>query len=94
MKKLIKTISIILAIFSFALLTALLAVDHLMPDKFLLTEGERLVFNTKIPLSASEQTTQFAKQASVQAGNHFQTNLKLFGFVPVKEITVDVVKQK
>jgi stage IV sporulation protein B len=93
-KKIFKTVSIIISIFAIALLTTLITVNNLMPDRFLLIEGDKLIFNTKIPLSASSNTNLLAKQASAQAGNNFGANLKLFGFVPVKQITIDVIKQK
>lgn len=94
MKKVIKIVSVIISIFAIALLTALIAVTNLMPDRFLLVEGDKLIFNTKIPLSASTDNNQIAKEASAQAGNNFKTSLKLFGVVPVKQVTIDVVKQK
>ena len=62
-----------------------------LPDDYHVTEGQTLNFPKNIPV-VSAADGSIAVQANLRAGQRYQSDLKLFGVVDVKDVNVNVVK--
>jgi stage IV sporulation protein B len=95
MKKTIKILTCIIAIMAITTLSATILYSQIMPDSFNVVEGRLLEFNNKVPISAISTKNEKVVQASatLKAGNNYSTELELFGCIPVKKVTVDIVKE-
>jgi stage IV sporulation protein B len=95
MKKTIKIITCIIAVMAITALSATILYSQIMPDSFNVVQGGLLKFSSNVPLSATSTKKEKVVQAesTIKAGNFYTTELKLFGCVPVKEVTVDIVKE-
>lgn len=95
MKKMIKTFAILL----FVMLIPIGALGVLtvqgLPDHFNTVRGESIQLETGVPVSvepAGEKAV--AAEASARTGNtEYQTNIKMFGLIPVKSVSVKVVNE-
>ncbi|MDR3645401.1 MAG: SpoIVB peptidase [Clostridia bacterium] len=95
MKKYIKIMSVLLGLFSLAAVGGSIYVANILPDTFSVLQGKKLSFTSDLPVVAECNTTQksVAVSASVKAGNVYSTEIMLFGIIPVKQVTVDVVNE-
>lgn len=78
------------------LLGGSILVSNILPNSFSVVEGKGLSFAGSLPLSVrSGGSASGAVQASaaLKAGDVYQTEINLFGVIPVKTVTVDVVKE-
>ncbi len=74
-----------------ALWCAICYYENVMPDRYTVTEGQSLTLTGG--LEAKETTNEGAAAVSAVSGNMYHSFIKLFGVFPVKEVTVNVVKE-
>ncbi len=95
MKKLIRGIAATCAACCTGLLVLISAVSFSMPNSYSVIEGDNLTLQTVLPLSVGDRDTgESSKLVGMTSGNKVNMELKLFGFVPVKEVSVQVVEPK
>lgn len=74
-------------------LSVVINLSQHIPNQFSVTEGTTLQLEGAVqasaPLNQSEQTIE---AVSLSAGNHYTVSLKLFGLVPIKDVSVAVVE--
>lgn len=91
-KKIIQPIFSAAALLSAALLTLAYLFGNHLPDTFQVVEGSRLSFS-RLPVRAvyNDSTPSQSTLGHALAGSEYNVDLKLFGFIPVKQAQVDVV---
>ncbi len=91
-KKIIKPIFSAATLLSAALLTLAYLFGNHLPDTFQVVEGSRLSFR-HMPVQAIYNDSAPSQSTLGQplAGSAYNVDLKLFGFIPVKQAQVDVV---
>lgn len=89
MKKFIKLTASFLFVLAipFFCLTGI-AIERL-PDSFSVAEGTEFQLNTEIPVTLNPGVQE---ASSIKGGGEYQAQIKLFGMMPVKEVSVDVVE--
>lgn len=94
MKKLFTIAFSLVSAAAVSILAASLIFSQIMPGSFSVVEGSRLSFSN-IPLVAKiqDEPKEVAAFSSLKAGQDYKSELELFGFIPVKQVNVDVVKQ-
>jgi stage IV sporulation protein B len=95
MKKTIKVFACIIAVLAIATMSITILYSQIMPDSFCVIEGNFLKFTSDLPISAVKINDDKVVQvgATLKAGNNFSTQLELFGCIPIKKVTVDIVKE-
>lgn len=95
MKKLIRGIAATCAACCTGLLVLISAVSFSMPNSYSVIEGDNLTLQTVLPLSVGDRDSgENSRLVGMTSGNKVNMELKLFGFVPVKEVSVQVVEPK
>lgn len=93
-KKSIRCFTAVLSAACLCLFLLATAVSNGLPDSFMVTQGNELIMNGGIPVTASKQLGE-EKPASVLAGEnngeHYKVDLNLFGIVPIKSAEVEVI---
>ena len=91
-KKIIKPIFSAAALLSAALLTLTYLIGNHLPDHFQVVEGSRLTLNMPVQAVYNDSApSQSLLGQKALAGSEYNVDLKLFGFIPVKQAQVDVV---
>ncbi|HEX3027059.1 MAG TPA: SpoIVB peptidase [Clostridia bacterium] len=95
MRKQIKIIAAVCGIVMLSLLTAGLLLADRIPDRFSVIEGQELTFENRYPIVAvsANQPQSMEVSGTLKAGEQYKTDLKLFGVVEVKNVSVKVVKE-
>lgn len=97
MKKCIKIITSLTAIAVMILFGLTIYLDIALPNKFYVVEGEKVVLHSKLALSMeNDEPLKTGRAAAVSevAGSSHSGKIMLFGIIPVKTTTIDVVKEK
>ena len=95
-RKFFRTLAGISAICATALFITAYVVSVSLPDKYMITEGEEFTIRSRVEVNAKNCISQrgVARQAASQAGNTYQSQLSLFGMMPLKTVTVQVVEKQ
>ncbi len=95
MKKLIKGLTLVLAILTSGVLTLSSAVGASLPDEFQVTESSGIQINAMLPVSAKTDSGKELVEAGVlQAPNQsYRANLMLMDLIPVKQVDVRMVEE-
>ncbi len=91
MQSIIRKITGCLFICCVALWCSICYYEKVMPDRYTVTEGENLTLMGN--LEALPNTVNGATAVSAVSGNMYHSSIKLFGVFPVKDVTVNVVKE-
>ena len=91
MKKYIKRIAAFCGAAAFLMLGAGLVLAKELPDEFCVVEGHSLSFAGGLPLMATADGS-VAAQTNLKAGLIYQSDLRLFGLIQIKDVKVNVVK--
>ncbi len=97
MKKCIKAISALTAVAVTILFGLTVYLNVTLPNKFYVVEGEQVVLHSKLALSVKNDKPSIKGRATAVsgvAGSSHSGKLMLFGIIPIKTATVDVVKEK
>lgn len=97
MKKCIKIMTSLTAIAVMILFGLTIYLDIALPNKFYVVEGEKVVLHSKLALSMeNDEPLKTGRAAAVSevAGSSHSGKIMLFGIIPVKTTTIDVVKEK
>lgn len=70
---------------------ALIYLDGCILDSYRINEGDKLSIDSALPISISYDRAVADDQ---RAGNRYTAQVKVFGFIPARNITVDVVEEK
>ena len=89
MKKLTKSIAAFLFILAIPFFTLTALAARQLPDSFFVPEGNQLKLNTELPVTLSSGVQE---ASSIKGGGGYQAQIKLFGVMPVKDVSVDVVE--
>lgn len=92
MIKFIKRFSVFFGILTLSALMASFSVAKELPDSFCVTEGQTFSIYNELPITA-ESNDSVAAGASLKAGCRYTSDLKLFGVIELKSVTVNVVNQ-
>jgi len=90
--KFIKRFSVFFGILTLSALMASFSVAKELPDSFCVTEGQTFSIYNELPITA-ESNDSVAAGASLKAGCRYTSDLKLFGVIELKSVTVNVVNQ-
>lgn len=92
-----KTVRFAAATVGIAAMTVVLAcaiASWMLPDTFSVVAGKQLSFAGRFPVTTEKKTGGAVQaNASLKAGDVYSTELSLFGVVPIKQVTVDVVNE-
>lgn len=77
-----------------ALLCFLFYISNLLPDRYMIAEGEEFSIRSQLNVTASVENKDSLRQVLTQSGNTYQAQLKLFGSIPLKQVTVQVVDKQ
>ena len=91
MKKAIRIFDIIFAVVCTAVFVLVGAGNYLMPDSVIINDSERAVFSD---IYYCSQTVPLSTSVDYQTAQSRQRQLKLFGVVPVKNVTVTQQQRK
>lgn len=97
MKKCIKIVTTLTAMAVMLLFGLTIYLDIALPNKFYVVEGQEVVLHSKLALSMKNDEplkSGRAAAASEVAGSSHSGKIMLFGIIPVKTTTIDVVKEK
>ncbi|WP_343277460.1 SpoIVB peptidase S55 domain-containing protein, partial [Ligaoa zhengdingensis] len=94
MRKVIHAATGILACCAALLLGFLFYMNSNLPDKYMVSEGGIFSIPAKAEITATVEQTKSSRQVLTQSGNIYQAQLKLFGVVPLKQVTVEVVEKQ
>ena len=90
-RKTIQRIAAFCGAAAFMMLGTGLVLARELPDQFSVVEGQSLNFSGSLPLVATSDST-VAAQSNLKAGLNYESDLRLFGLVQVKDVQVNVVK--
>lgn len=90
MKIAARTLFCLLAAASLIVFGALIYLDGQLSDSYKITEGESLNIDSTLPISISYAGAK-EDTSDQQSGNSYDAKVKIFGFIPARNITVDVV---
>ncbi len=90
-KKFFKGCSALLAGVSIPLLALIGYLNDTLPDRFYVTEGEPFAIHSGFDIKTSEQGRELLQETYGAAGNLYTTDLKLWGGLELKPVTVEVV---
>lgn len=95
MKKLIKGLTLVLAIFASGVLTLSSAVSASLPDAYQVTKSSGIQINAMLPVSAKTENGKELVEAGVlQSPNQsYRANLMLLDLIPVKQVDVRMVEE-
>ncbi len=85
----IRTLFCVLSVLCIVIFGALIYLEGKISDSYKIGEGESLSIDSVIPISISY--TGAEKSDRREGGGSFDAKVKVFGFVPARNITVDVV---
>ena len=91
MQKFIKHFAVITGIAAFLLLGAVLMYSNELPNNIDVIEGQQLKFSDNIPVVATGKDS-VAVQSNLKSGFDYQSDLKLFGIIQIKNVNVSVVQ--
>ncbi|WP_312644574.1 SpoIVB peptidase [Hydrogenoanaerobacterium sp.] len=94
MRKFLKVTVGTFAICVAALLCVLFYISSLLPDRYMIAEGEQFSIRSQLNVTASVENNGNLRQVFTQSGNTYQAQLKLFGAIPLKQVTVQVVDKQ
>ena len=94
MRKVIHAATGILACCAALLLGFLFYMNSSLPDKYMVSEGGIFSIPAKAEITATVEQAKSSRQVLTQSGNIYQAQLKLFGVVPLKQVTVEVVEKQ
>ncbi len=89
LKKTIKTITGCLAFMMVPLFALAAVLSTRLPDSYSVAAGTELQVNAGFPVTADSGVQQ---ASAVNGGGRYQSSLKLFGVMPIKEVSVNVVE--
>ena len=92
MKKVIRWLTALAAIPCALLLALAIFYQIQLPDRFSVTQGQTLQFEDQ-SIEVSARMKKGVVETSLSAGNSYQAELKLFGILPVKQVTISVVEE-
>jgi stage IV sporulation protein B len=95
MKKTIKMLTCLIALMALTTISTTILYSQIMPDSFSVVEGRLLEFNNTLPISTKNIKDEKVIQAvaTLKAGNNYSTEIELFGCIPIKKVTVNIVKE-
>lgn len=95
MKRFFRIIAAVIGAAAFSLLIGTMVLAHMVPDTYSVVEGRTFSLPSEWELHAVGRSGNKAVAANAQlrAGNIYSTSLELFGVVPVKTVTVHVVRE-
>lgn len=98
MKKYIQAVAGVVAAGVTLLLAFVLYVQATLPDNFFVAQGESLMINSRLSITAAAQMESEAQSLDPkvydQAGNCYSLKLSLFDSVVIKQVQVQVVERK
>ena len=95
MKTIYKCAAGLFSIGVIALLLAALYLQTVLPDSFYVAQGEELDLSSQYSnIICSMKKNHFPVEAYSAAGNSYTMNLKLLGFVDIKDVNVQVVDRR
>lgn len=94
MRKLCKVVAGAAAGCAAALLCILFYIGSLLPDKYMIAEGEEFSIESSFGVTASVEKAAGTRQVLTQSGDLYKAQLKLMGVLPLKEVTVQVVEKQ
>ena len=94
MRKVIHAATGVLACCAALLLGFLFYMNSSLPDKYMVSEGGIFSIPAKAEITATVEQAKSSRQVLTQSGNIYQAQLKLFGVVPLKQVTVEVVEKE
>ncbi len=97
MRRIIRTITAVCLAVAITMLTAVAVMASRLPDEFLVQAGSHLLLGENIK-AGSLQDTISGKTVRVEkttnAGAHYDTQLSIFGLIPIKDVKVSVVDER
>ncbi len=87
----VRTLFCLASVLCIVIFSALFYLDGKISDSYKINEGESLKIDSAVPISISY--TGAVKNESGESGGSFDAKVKVFGFVPARNITVDVVDE-
>lgn len=91
MKKYIKRFTVFCGALAFLMLGTGIVMANELPDEFHVTEGNTLKLSGGLPVTSTAGDS-VAAQSNLKAGLKYNSDLKLFGLVQIKNVSVSVVK--
>ena len=94
MKILYKRVAALLSCAVLCVLSMALYLYYTLPDSFYVAQGEPLTINSAFPIEEGGLAARSPTEVYARAGTSYNTNLKLFGAVEIKEVSVQVVERE
>ena len=91
MKIAVRTLFFILSAVCLTVFGALIYLDGQLSDSYKISEGEALKIESALPISISYSGAKAGEESYSQNSGSYDAKVKVFGFIPARNITVDVV---